>query len=62
MHFQLGRRFFVGYAFAVEIAHPHDLIESLHAHRPGVHPQAAADGARDSFHPFKAADPRGFPA
>ena len=36
------------------------MIESLRAHRAGVHPQAAADFARNSFHPFQPADARGF--
>ena len=46
MDFQFRRRFFVRDAFAVEITHPHDLIESLRAHRARVHPQTAADLAR----------------
>ena len=60
MHFEFGWRFFVRATFLVEITHPRHLIKSLRAHRTRVHPQAAANRARDSFHPLETADPRGF--
>ena len=43
-------------SFAIEITNAHDVLESLRAHRAGIHAQAAADCARNSFHPFQTAE------
>ena len=43
-------------AFGVEIANARHALESLSAHRAGVHAQRTTDYARDSFHPFESAE------
>ena len=56
MHFQLRRSLRVRVPFGIEITNAHDILESLRAHRAGIHAQAAADFARNSFHPFETAE------
>src|SRR6266540_2575186 len=53
---QLVSIFHVQLAFRVEITNPRDALESLSAHRSGVHAQRTTDYARDSFHPFESAE------
>ena len=58
MDFQFGRRFLGDRRRSASTQrNAHDLIESLHAHRAGVHAQAAADLAGNAFHPLETADP-----
>ena len=59
MHVQIGAGRHVHSSPAASTSsHPHDLIESFDAHRARVHPQTAADGARDAFHPLETTNPR----
>ena len=60
IHFQLVRRFRLRVSHRVEITDADDIVESLRAHRSGIHAQAAAHFAGNSFHPFQAADASGF--
>src|SRR5439155_20419261 len=59
VHFQLRRSFFVRRSLGVEISNSHDLIESLRAHSARIHPERAADRARNSLHPLQSANTHG---
>ena len=43
-------------SFGVKITNARDVLESLRAHRAGIHAQPAADCARNSLHPFESAE------
>ena len=46
-------------SLGVEISNSHDLIESLRAHCARIHPERAADRARNSLHPLQSANTHG---
>src|SRR3954451_7142917 len=56
VHFQLVAGFRVRVSLAVEKSHADDVVESLRAHRAGVHAQTAPDVSRNSLHPLQPAD------
>src|SRR5436305_684491 len=39
----------------IQVSNAHDVFKSLCAHGASIHAQAAANGPRNSFHPFKTA-------
>src|SRR5437879_436413 len=56
---EFRRSFCMRIAFPIQVSNAYDILKSLRPHGASVHAQAAANRARDSFHPFKPAETRG---
>src|SRR5437773_12402365 len=59
MNFEFRRSFCECVPLTIQVSNAHHVFKSLCAHRAGIHAQAAANGPRNSFHPFKTAEPCG---
>src|SRR6185369_6659182 len=55
-NFQLFAILHVRISFGVQITNARYVLESLGAHRAGVHAQSTAYSARNSFHPFESTE------
>src|SRR4030095_3407829 len=55
-NFQLVTILHVRISFGVKITNTRDVLESLRAHRAGIHAQSPADCAWNSLHPFQSAE------